>query len=94
MLTHKDDADVAYCPICGHTGRLIRSAEFSQRASLPTKVDVCVCANCSLGFNHPRPKEAYEQYYASHQNDQLSQNWQISESERKRYQDQISVLRQ
>jgi len=94
MMTHTDDADVAYCPICADAGRLIRSAEFSQRASLPMQVGVYVCANCSFGFNHPRHDQAYKQYYASHQNDQLSQNWQISESERKRYQDQISVLRQ
>lgn len=81
------------CPICGQAGRLIRRTEFSQRASLPTQVGVYICSICSFGFNFPRPKSAYERYYGHYQNDQLSQNWQISESEHKRYQDQIAVLR-
>lgn len=92
MKKHAGDDHLAPCPICSQAGRLIHSTEFSQRAALPTHVGVYVCTSCSFGFNFPRPKEAYEQYYAQYQNDQLSQNWQISESEMKRYQGQISVL--
>jgi SAM-dependent methyltransferase len=80
------------CPICDQAARVVRSIEFSRRGSLPTQIGIHVCKSCSFGFNFPRPWEPYDQYYSDHQNDQLGQNWQISESERNRYEDQISVL--
>lgn len=92
MMMHTDDNAVA-CPICKKAEpSFIRGTEFSKRAELPTQIGVYVCANCAFGFNFPRPKEPYDRYYAAHQNDQLGKDWQISESERKRYQDQIAVL--
>lgn len=81
------------CPICDQGSRFLRSTEFSRRGSLPTQIDIHVCESCSFGFNFPRPKKPYEQYYADCQNDQLGQDWEISEPQLKRYKDQISVLR-
>ena len=80
------------CPICYQSAPLLRSTEFSRRGALPTQIGIYVCKSCSFGFNFPRPKEPYDKYYSDHQNDQLGQNWKISESEIKRYKDQISVL--
>jgi SAM-dependent methyltransferase len=91
MVTDPPDGPVL-CPICDEVARFVRSTEFSKRGALPTQICIHVCESGCFGFNFPRPREPYERYYRDHQNDQLGQNWQISESERKRYGDQISVL--
>lgn len=91
MITYAAENPVL-CPICDQVAVFVRNTEFSKRGDLPTEIGIYVCRNCSFGFNFPRPKAPYSQYYADHQNDQLGENWQISTSERRRYKDQIAVL--
>jgi 2-polyprenyl-3-methyl-5-hydroxy-6-metoxy-1,4-benzoquinol methylase len=90
-VTHPADSPVL-CPICDQAAKFLRNLEFSRRGKLPTQIGIHVCKSCSFGFSFPRTKEPYDKYYGAYQNDQLGENWQISESERKRYRDQISVL--
>ena len=83
----------ALCPICnGPSTRKLHSLEFSEKRHLPESTDIQLCAACNFAFSSPRDSKAYDAFYSTNLNDTLGADLNFTESEKKRYADQIEIL--
>ena len=82
------------CPICKEDCINLHSLSFSEKAYLPNMINILVCSICEFAFSTPRDAANYKEYYASNLNDHLGADIRLTEAEKRRYEDQMSLLSQ